>query len=230
MLTTLFAASVLLRDPEISIKEIKAGTGAPAVAKDRVVVQYTGKLNDGKVFDSSVKSAPLVVTLGAKEVIAGFDQGLTGMKLGGKRTITIPPELGYGAQALDGIPANSTLNFDVEILAIERPADTPKITLKVLAKGTGEPGKPGEEIFVHYRVTFVNDVLIQDSKESKKPLNIIVGQEKFIPGFVEGLKDIRLGEKRSIYIPSALAYGARERGPIPPNSPLKFVIERVVKP
>jgi FKBP-type peptidyl-prolyl cis-trans isomerase len=77
-------------------------------------------LTDGQVFDSSRGREPFDVTLGAGQVIAGWDSGLRGMKKGGKRRITIPPELGYGANAQNKIPANSTLIFDVELLDLKK--------------------------------------------------------------------------------------------------------------
>ena len=101
--------------------EIKAGTGDTAVAGNRVRVHYTGWLADGKKFDSSVdRGQPFAFSLGAGEVIPGWDQGVAGMKVGGKRQLRIPPELGYGARGAGGglIPPNATLIFDVELLGI----------------------------------------------------------------------------------------------------------------
>ncbi len=101
--------------------EIKAGTGDTAVAGNRVRVHYTGWLTDGKKFDSSVdRGQPFAFSLGAGEVIAGWDEGVAGMKVEGKRQFRIPPELGYGAQGTGGglIPPNATLIFDVELVGI----------------------------------------------------------------------------------------------------------------
>ena len=100
--------------------ELKPGTGAEAKSGQRVRVHYTGKLTDGKTFDSSVGKAPFTFALGAGQVIKGWDLGVAGMKVGGQRRLTIPPELAYGARgAPPVIPPNSTLVFDVELLAIE---------------------------------------------------------------------------------------------------------------
>src|SRR5438105_1173474 len=97
------------------------GTGAEAKAGDTVEVHYTGRFKDGKKFDSSVdRGQPFSFRLGAKQVIAGWDEGVAGMKVGGKRTLTIPPELGYGARGAPGaIPPNATLIFDVELLQVQ---------------------------------------------------------------------------------------------------------------
>lgn len=94
------------------------GTGAGAQPGDTVSVNYTGKLADGTVFDTSVGKAPFQFTLGAGQVIPGWDQGLVGMQVGGKRLLIIPPELAYGAQGIGPIPPNATLTFEVEMLKI----------------------------------------------------------------------------------------------------------------
>ena len=105
----------------------KIGTGAEAVAGKTVSVHYTGWLfdaakpdNKGQKFDSSRdRGQPFEFPLGAGRVIAGWDQGVAGMKVGGQRTLTIPPELGYGARGAGGvIPPNATLVFDVELLGV----------------------------------------------------------------------------------------------------------------
>lgn len=110
----------LLDVPAVKIEDTQVGTGAEAVAGKTVSIHYTGKLENGKVFDSSVGKSPLTFTLGTGQVIPGFEQGVTGMKVGGKRTITIPPSLGYGEQgAGDAIPPNATLIFELELVDVK---------------------------------------------------------------------------------------------------------------
>ena len=108
--------------------DIKEGTGALAESGKDVVVHYTGWLfdaaatdNKGKKFDSSRdRGDPFRFSLGAGQVIQGWDKGVAGMKVGGQRTLVIPPELGYGARGAGGvIPPNATLVFDVELLGVE---------------------------------------------------------------------------------------------------------------
>jgi len=101
-------------------KELIEGEGAEAKAGDKVTVQYVGVLYDnGEEFDASWnRNEPFSFTLGNSEVIAGWDQGVEGMKVGGRRELIIPPQLGYGSEAVGPIPANSTLVFVIDLLAV----------------------------------------------------------------------------------------------------------------
>jgi len=101
--------------------EVKKGTGALAQAGKKVSVQYTGWLSDGKEFDSSLDVGdPIQFDLGKGLVIKGWDEGIAGMKVGGKRQLRIPPALGYGARGFStSIPPNATLIFDVELVGVK---------------------------------------------------------------------------------------------------------------
>ncbi|HWR35159.1 MAG TPA: FKBP-type peptidyl-prolyl cis-trans isomerase [Clostridia bacterium] len=101
--------------------DVKTGTGATAVAGMNVKVHYTGWLENGTKFDSSVdRNEPFEFPLGGHRVIKGWDEGVAGMKVGGKRRLRIPPDLGYGARGAGGvIPPNATLLFDVELLDVK---------------------------------------------------------------------------------------------------------------
>jgi len=112
---------------ELKKIDTKQGDGAEAVAGKVVVVHYTGWLYDpstadghGAKFDSSVGKSPFEFPLGGRKVIKGWDDGVAGMKVGGKRTLVIPPQLGYGERGAGGvIPPNATLLFDVELLEVK---------------------------------------------------------------------------------------------------------------
>lgn len=107
---------------KLQIEDLKVGDGAEAKHGKEVTVHYTGWLTNGKKFDSSVdRKKPFKFKLGAKQVIKGWDQGVQGMKIGGKRKLTIPPDMGYGAAGAGGglIPPNATLVFEVELLKVK---------------------------------------------------------------------------------------------------------------
>ncbi|MDP6387790.1 MAG: FKBP-type peptidyl-prolyl cis-trans isomerase [Candidatus Pacebacteria bacterium] len=105
---------------DLLISDTVLGEGAEAVSGKIITVHYTGTLMDGTKFDSSLdRGAPFKFILGAGQVIQGWEQGFAGMKVGGKRKLVIPPQLGYGDQAIGSIPANSILVFDVELLDVE---------------------------------------------------------------------------------------------------------------
>lgn len=104
---------------EVKIEEIAPGEGAAAEAGKFIRVHYTGTLDNGDVFDSSLdRGQPLEFQLGVGQVIEGWDIGMQGLKVGGKRRLTIPPSLGYGSRDMGVIPPNSTLIFDVELIEV----------------------------------------------------------------------------------------------------------------
>jgi len=99
-------------------EDIVVGSGAPAAAGDNLTVHYIGTLENGQVFDNSyARGEPFTFVLGAGRVIRGWDLGVVGMRVGGKRRLIIPPELAYGSQGSGSIPPNATLNFEVELIA-----------------------------------------------------------------------------------------------------------------
>lgn len=112
-------AQMTLTASGLYYQDLVVGEGEAATVQAEVTVHYTGWLHDGTKFDSSVdRGQPFTFTLGVGYVIPGWDEGLQGMRVGGKRKLVIPPHLGYGKARNGPIPGNSTLVFDVELLAV----------------------------------------------------------------------------------------------------------------
>lgn len=122
ILVALIALAIAyLKPAETRIVDVKVGAGTPVKVGDTVTVHYVGTLTNGTVFDSSKpRGMPLDVPVGTGMVIRGWDVGLLGMKPGGVRRLTIPPEQGYGAKGAGAvIPPNATLNFEIELIAVK---------------------------------------------------------------------------------------------------------------
>ncbi|MBT3764705.1 MAG: peptidylprolyl isomerase [Rhodospirillaceae bacterium] len=138
VLATLFVVGTAHAASKLQVKNLVTGTGVEAVRHSKVTVHYTGWLMNGTKFDSSVdRGKPFDFTLGGGQVIRGWDQGVEGMKVGGKRELIIPPKLAYGQRGAGGvIPPNATLKFQVELLAVALPKynNVDNATLKSLLK------------------------------------------------------------------------------------------------
>jgi peptidylprolyl isomerase len=107
------------KESELKIEEIVEGTGPSPQSGQNVTVHYTGTLENGTKFDSSLdRGRPFTFRIGVGQVIKGWDQGVLTMKVGGKRKLTVPPHLGYGPRGIGPIPPNSTLIFEVELLEV----------------------------------------------------------------------------------------------------------------
>ena len=224
--------------------EVKAGDGPAPQAGDIVSVHYTGKLTDGKKFDSSVdRGQPFQFPLGAGRVIKGWDEGIALMKKGGKAILTIPPELGYGARGAGGvIPPNATLVFEVELVDIlaGAPAAPTKVNeadyqttpsgLKYydFAVGDGATPKKGQQVAVHYTGWLTDGKKFDSSLDRGEPLVFPIGVGQVIQGWDEGVLSMKVGGKRQLVIPAELGYGSRGAGGvIPPNATLIFEVELV---
>lgn len=169
---------------KIQIEKLVVGDGAVAVRHSKVTVHYAGWLMDGTKFDSSLdRGKPIEFTLGASQVIPGWDIGVEGMKVGGKRRLIIPPELGYGKRGAGGvIPPNATLKFEVALLSLTPPKYTniDNLALKALL----ESG------------TKIVDIRRQDEwdktgvVEGSQRLTAFDGKGNFIRSFPESLRKI----------------------------------------
>lgn len=226
----------------LAYTETKAGDGPAPKAGDIVSVHYTGKLTDGKKFDSSVdRGEPFQFPLGAGRVIKGWDEGIALMKKGGKAILTIPPELGYGARGAGGvIPPNATLVFEVELVDIlpGAPVAPTKVNaadyqttptgLKYydFAVGSGAAPQKGQQVTVHYTGWLTDGKKFDSSLDRGEPFAFQIGVGQVIRGWDDGVMSMQVGGKRQLVIPPELGYGVRGAGGvIPANATLIFEVE-----
>ena len=226
------------------IEDFVVGKGREAKEPAELVLHYTGYLTNGFTFDSSKRHGkPFRFNVGQGRVIKGWDEGVKGMKVGGKRRITVPPELAYGERQAGRIPPNSTIIFTLELLGVEDPlpepqgkdayTGTPKKSEKKdngllvvdYKEGKGPEAKEGDEIVVHYTGMLPDGKSFDSSLTRKKPLTIQLGKGRVIKGWDQGLVGMKVGGLRKLVVPAELGYGDKARGPIPANSELIFTIE-----
>jgi peptidylprolyl isomerase len=210
------------------------GTGETPKKGQTCFVHYTGWLWEnnakGSEFDSSKRrNAPLAFPVGEGRVIKGWDEGVLTMKVGGKRTLLIPPALGYGARGAGGvIPPNATLMFEVELLDLMNGTKS-GLQFRDIKVGTGPSPKPGQTCIVHYTGWLwegAKGKKFDSSVDRGKPLPFPIGKRSVIAGWDEGVSTMKVGGKRELLIPPELAYGAEGfPGAIPPNATLMFEVE-----
>lgn len=227
----MLTASVLLALAQATLVHIDMvlGTGPEAKSGDVATVSYRGSTQDGKVFDESKGRGPFAFRLGEGQVIKGWDQGLVGMKVGGKRILQIPPNLAYGDEGIAGsIPPKATLIFEIELLRVDAKGRKPMIEVTEIAPGEGPAAKAGDTVEVHYKGTFLDGKQFDSSYDRNQTFPVVIGETKLIPGFTQGLIGMKQGGKRKVVIPYELAYGEQGRPPvIPPMATLQFELEIV---
>ena len=235
--------SVLPRDERpnrLVTRDIAIGTGTQAGVGDVLEVNYVGALlSDGTEFDASWnRSQTFFVPIGMGAVIPGWDQGIVGMREGGRRVLITPPDLAYGSSgAGSSIPPDATLVFVVDLVAILdlQPPAIPEPTevgalleVEDLVVGTGDPVESGDTVTVHYLGTLTDGTVFDASWRRGMPFTTTIGVGMVIPGWDQGIVGMREGGRRLLKIPSDLAYGERGSGAaIPPDTPLLFVVDLI---
>jgi len=233
---------------ELVVTDLTEGTGAAAVNGDTVVVNYVGvRSADGTEFDNSYdKGRSFPVTLGAGQVIAGWDKGLLGIKPGGRRQLDIPADLAYGDNppSTDVIQKGDALTFVVDAVAVipkPDPADAPDITVpptpnqaeqtfKDLIVGEGPEIKPGQTVAVQLLAFSAADgKQIDSSWEAGTPLTFVPGAGQLPPGLEKAVEGMRVGGRRQVDIPFADAFGAggNDQLGLPPSTDLIMVLDLV---
>ena len=212
----------------------KEGDGESPNPGQTCIMHYSGWIWEnnakGKKFDSSKdRNAPFAFPLGVGRVIKGWDEGVATMKVGGKRKLLIPPELGYGASGRGGvIPPNATLLFEVELLGVMKKTDS-GLEYRDLKEGTGPSPKRGQTCVMHYTGWLwqgAKGKKFDSSVDRGQPLPFPIGMKKVIAGWDEGVSTMKVGGKRELLIPPDLGYGANGYpGAIPPNATLFFEVE-----
>lgn len=229
------------------VTDLTEGTGPAAVNGDTVVVHYIGvRSADGKEFDNSYdKGTPFPVTLGVGQVIKGWDQGLVGVKKGGRRQLDIPSDLAYGDKPQgDVIQAGDALSFVIDVVTIipkPDPASAPTVSIpatpnqdkqtsKELVVGTGPELQSGQFAVIHFLAFSAKDGKQIDSTwESGAPLVFVPGKGQLPPGLEKAVEGMRIGGRRQVQIPFGDAFGASGNSGIglPASTDLIMVIDLV---
>ena len=236
-------AAAAKQDSKSKAKDKKAEAPVEAAAADSAVVDEASADTLTPFADAYASGEPLEFTIGVGQVIAGWDKGILGMKVGEIRKLTIPYVMAYGENSLEGIPPYSDLYFEVELVAAEKPLEAdvfPKDLnklkwqdkgkgLKVFDEkaGTGKPATQGTNLKVHYTGWLVSGRKFGSSKDLGKPFEVVLGAGKMIKGWEAGLDGMREGGVRWLRVSPSMGYGASAFTMIPPNSTLVFRIELV---
>jgi peptidylprolyl isomerase len=203
---------------KVGIKELTIGTSKRTVEKgDAVWAVYSGHLKDGSVFDSNTDAKnklPYFFIVGEKMVIKGWEDGVIGMKVGGKRELTIPPQLAYGDADQQGIPPNSTLIFELEVVGLSKNNENNTYFMEDTKLGTGAEATDAKMAEVHYTAKFLNGRVLDDTRLRKQTVSFKVGlrtptatEHKAVVGLEDGVRGMKVGGQRHLIIPPNLLFG-----------------------
>ncbi len=218
---------------------LESGEGESPDPENLIVAHYSGWLTDGRLFDKSYGLEPIRFRLGMGRVIPGWEEAIAMMTPGEHRLLVIPPELAYGDQSRENIPANSTLVFYVHLISVSDMPNTNDLDMFITPSGLNifeyspVPGQntpqQGDTLHMVVKGWLFNGDLIYDSWE-QEPNHIytsIYGVTRQIEGWVEGVATMTPHSGRLLVIPPELGYGGRTTGPIPANSTLVYDIQLI---
>lgn len=203
---------------------LRPGDGEPAVAGRYVQIHYTAWTSTGQGFDASDSGKPVGFILWAGRVPQGWEEGVSGMRVGEKRRLILAPELMCGPYPGDVVVPDGVLRFDIELVGV-----LPSVRYTRETPGDGAIAGPGDTVRVHFKAYLNRDQVCYDSTyDRREPAEFRVGTGEVIPGWDLGVLGMTEGEKRTIEIPSYLGYGPRgAAGIIPPGASLRYTVELV---
>lgn len=240
--TSVSQSDLTTTDSGLQYADLTTGEGTQVISGTIVTTHFTIWVQNGDTNDYVVSSNggdPLTFAEGSgTTVFPGWEEGMLGMKVGGKRLLIIPPDLALGDQGGNGIPPNSTLVMEVELTDAKEPATMTQVPeedytttasgLKYydIVEGDGETPQAGQTVVVDYTGWLQDGTKFDSSVDRGQPFSFVLGTGNVIPGWDEGVASMKVGGKRQLVIPPDLAYGeAGSGGVIPPNATLIFDVE-----
>jgi peptidylprolyl isomerase len=222
--------------------DITPGDGMEAVKNSTVSTGYTlwVKTDTGYSYiDQSEAGSPASFVIGRGDtVFPGWEEGATGMKVGGKRLLVVPPDLALGSQGSGVIPPNATLVMEIELTDVKEPRVATEVDEKDytttesglkyydITPGTGDSPKSGQTVVVHYTGWLTDGTQFDSSVDRGEPFSFVLGAGDVIPGWDEGVSTMKVGGKRQMVIPPDLGYGDQGAGSlIPAGATLIFEVE-----
>lgn len=201
----------------------------PVGEGDRLYVRYRGTFPDGVEFDSNLDPAkpPYAFTVGAREVIRGWEEGFIGMLPGGKRKLKVPYKLAYGEKsAQPGIPDKADLNFEVELIDMIKSGQEETYQLIDRKPGSGPAAKLGSTVTVEYEVRIPGSDHVWDSSaiQNLKP-SFKIGSESAMPAIEDGIIGMKVGGERDLYLPATLAPRVHSLEGFPPETSMIFKVK-----
>ncbi len=228
-------------DSGLMFYDLEVGDGTEAVEGYTVATDFSiwvQEEGEDRFVGSSNEGQPITFEVGRGDtVFLGWEEGVVGMKVGGKRYLVIPPELGMGEMGAGDIPGNATLIMEIELIDVQEPAKQTEVDpadytetdsgLKYfdIVAGDGTSPEAGQTVVVHYTGWLEDGTKFDSSLDRGQPFSFALGTGMVIPGWDEGVATMKVGGKRQLLIPAELGYGENGAGIIPPGATLVFDVE-----